>query len=138
MLLLWVIEPQRFDEPVSVIQLLKEAGATLAKAHKAVTLIAEGKRAVLGVQKSADQLRPVLKRHGIGVGRPALRKGRMDIKKLRERLGLTQEEFAVRFALPVDSLQNWEQERSSPDPAARLLLAVIDKHPEVVDDVLTH
>jgi len=37
---------------------------------------------------------------------------------------------------PPATLRNWEQGRSRPDAATRVLLAVIAKHPEAVEDVL--
>ena len=61
----------------------------------------------------------------------------VDAKSVRERLGLSQAEFALRFGLELDTVQNWEQERYRPDPAARLLLSIIDRDPKLVDSVLT-
>lgn len=59
-----------------------------------------------------------------------------DIKKIRRRLKLDQKQFAERFGLSVDSIQNWEQGRRLPDGPAKVLLAVIAKHPKAVDDAL--
>src|SRR5215472_8762882 len=39
-------------------------------------------------------------------------------KRLRERLGLTQEEFAARYHIPVGTLRDWEQGRKRPDAPA--------------------
>jgi putative transcriptional regulator len=52
--------------------------------------------------------------------------------RIRERLKLTQEEFAARFEIPLGTLRDWEQGVSYPDSAARTLLRVIDKDPEAV------
>lgn len=60
----------------------------------------------------------------------------VDVRKLRARMGLSQSEFATKFGLPPATLRNWEQGRSRPDAPTRVLLAVIDKHPEAVEDVL--
>lgn len=38
----------------------------------------------------------------------------MFIKELRNRLGLTQNEFAERFGIPVRTVQQWEQGRQEP------------------------
>jgi len=38
--------------------------------------------------------------------------------------------------VPVETVRNWEQGRSHPDAPTRVLLAVIAKHPEAVEDVL--
>jgi len=59
-----------------------------------------------------------------------------DIRKVRTRMGLSQAEFATRFGFPPATLRNWEQGRARPDAPTRVLLAVIAKHPEAVEDVL--
>lgn len=52
------------------------------------------------------------------------------IKTLRRALGLTQEEFATRYHIPVGTLRDWEQGRSEPDQPTRAYLAVIARDPE--------
>jgi len=59
-----------------------------------------------------------------------------DVRKVRRRLKLTQSEFATKFGFSHAVLRNWEQGRNRPDGAARVLLAVIDRHPEAVEDSL--
>lgn len=59
-----------------------------------------------------------------------------DVKATRARLGLTQAAFAARFHLPVSSIRDWEQHRTTPDPAARVLLRVIDHNPKAVERAL--
>jgi len=46
-------------------------------------------------------------------------------KTLRRALGLTQEEFAARFQIPIGTLRDWEQGRAEPDQPARAYLKVI-------------
>jgi putative transcriptional regulator len=53
-------------------------------------------------------------------------------KILRLRLGLTQEEFAAKFHLPLGTIRDWEQGVHRPDKAAEVLLKVIAKDPEAV------
>ena len=60
----------------------------------------------------------------------------IDIRGVRRKMGLSQAQIATRFGLPPATLRNWEQGRSRPDAPTRVLLAVIAKHPEAVDDVL--
>jgi putative transcriptional regulator len=60
----------------------------------------------------------------------------VDVRKVRTKMGLSQTEFATKFGLPPATLRNWEQGRSRPDAPTRVLLAVIAKHPEAVEDVL--
>jgi putative transcriptional regulator len=53
-------------------------------------------------------------------------------RPIRFRLGLSQEEFAARYHIPVGTLRDWEQGRFEPDAAARAYLHVIAQEPEVV------
>jgi len=62
----------------------------------------------------------------------------IDVRKIRRRLKMTQSEFASKFGLPAAVVSNWEQGRNTPDTAARVLLAVIDRHPEAVADTLSN
>lgn len=50
-------------------------------------------------------------------------------KTLRRTLGLTQEEFAARYHIPLGTLQDWEQGRSEPDQPARAYLHAIAHDP---------
>ncbi len=60
----------------------------------------------------------------------------VDVRKVRTKMGLSQTQFATKFGFPPATLRNWEQGRSSPDAPTRVLLAVIARHPEAVEDVL--
>jgi len=60
----------------------------------------------------------------------------VDISEVRRRMGLSQTQFATKFGFPPATLRNWEQGRARPDAPTRVLLAVIAKHPETVEDVL--
>jgi putative transcriptional regulator len=59
-----------------------------------------------------------------------------DVAALRRRLGISQVEFAARFGFSAATVRNWEQGRAVPDGPARVLLAVIDREPQVVDRAL--
>jgi putative transcriptional regulator len=58
------------------------------------------------------------------------------VKALRQRLGMTQAEFAEAFHLPITTLRDWEQRRSTPDAPARALLLAIERDPEVMRRLL--
>jgi putative transcriptional regulator len=60
----------------------------------------------------------------------------IDVKGIRARRGLTQEEFCSRYGLSVASLRDWEEGRFSPDPTARAYLTVIDRAPDAVEKAL--
>lgn len=57
-------------------------------------------------------------------------------KIIRRALGLSQEEFATRFHIPIGTLRDWEQGRAEPDQAARAYLTVIARAPEAVEKAL--
>jgi putative transcriptional regulator len=61
----------------------------------------------------------------------------IDVCKIRRQLGLSQDEFAAKFALPVGTVREWEQERRRPEGAARVLLTVIEKDPDALARALT-
>jgi putative transcriptional regulator len=54
------------------------------------------------------------------------------VRALREKLKLTQEEFAARFHLPLGTIRDWEQGAHHPDKAAQVLLTVIARDPDAV------
>src|SRR5258706_5607328 len=60
----------------------------------------------------------------------------VDVRKVRLKMGLSQAQFATKFGLPPATLRNWEQGRARPDAPTRVLLAVIARHPETVEEVL--
>lgn len=59
-----------------------------------------------------------------------------DVRSVRQKLGLSQSQFAARFGFSPSTVKNWEQGRTQPDGPARTLLAVITHHPEAVEDAL--
>ncbi len=66
--------------------------------------------------------------------------GRMNrtpqVRVIRRALGLSQEEFAARFHIPLGTLRDWEQGRKDPDAAARAYLVVIGRNPSAVAEAL--
>ena len=55
---------------------------------------------------------------------------RIDVKAIRARLDMTQEEFAGRFGFSVNTLRHWEQGSRQPEGPTRAYLLVIDRAPE--------
>lgn len=124
-------------QPVNVARALKGLGLSLRKAHLVLDRLAEGK----DVPAELDA-QPV-EQHGLegllALGVEAHRIAsppQVDVRAIRENLGLSQADFATRFGLEVDTIRNWEQGRYAPDRAAVILLTVIEHHPEAVDSAL--
>src|SRR6202790_4377116 len=57
-------------------------------------------------------------------------------KIIRRALGLTQEEFAAHYHIPLGTLRDWEQGRAEPDQPTRAYLTLIARDPEHVNRLL--
>ena len=60
----------------------------------------------------------------------------VDVSALRQRMGMTQEQFAARFGFSVATLRHWERGDRSPQGAALVLLNVIKRAPDAVQAAL--
>jgi putative transcriptional regulator len=58
--------------------------------------------------------------------------GTPEVRDLRRRAHLTQQEFAARLGVPVETIRNWEQGKRAPRGPARALLTVIAHAPDMV------
>lgn len=59
-----------------------------------------------------------------------------DAKAVRDKLGLTQSQFASLIGISPRTLQNWEQGHRHPEGTARALLRVAESHPDAVLEAL--
>ena len=87
-----------------------------------------GRRLVAGLSEALAHARGEIELPSYTVTVP----DRVDVAKLRQRLGLSQSAFAHAFGLNVTAIHAWEQGRRRPDRTARILLAVIAKEPAAV------
>jgi putative transcriptional regulator len=60
----------------------------------------------------------------------------IDVRAIRDKLGLSRPAFAERFGLAVGAVRDWEQGLRRPDPAARVLLLVIGRTPDAVAEAV--
>ena len=60
----------------------------------------------------------------------------VNVKKIRRRLGLSQEAFAQKYGFALSAVRDWEQGRRTPERSARILLKIVDKEPEAVSRAL--
>jgi putative transcriptional regulator len=60
-----------------------------------------------------------------------------DVAAIRARAGLSQAQFARSIGVSVGTLRGWEQGRRRPDGPARVLLALIEKRPQIVQEALS-
>lgn len=136
----YVLEPVigAFAETVTAAQILIRGGVGPSKARTVVERLLGGEAVALAIPAldSADAFEGALRTLGIRAQRrqaPAT----VDVAAIRRGLGLTQEEFAARFALSVANIRNWEQGRSQPDDASRAFLTVIEKAPAIADEAVS-
>ncbi len=61
----------------------------------------------------------------------------IDVARIREKVHMSQSEFAASFGVSVRTVQQWEQGRAVPSGPARAFLMVIDREPQAVRRALT-
>lgn len=120
----------------AVAKALVAVGVPLLAAKRAVDSLYLRRSGVVEAQHLHDLevLRAALAAQGVSVARLEVRK--VDLKALRERLGVSQEAFALRYGLDVATLRNWEQGRTQPDGPAAVLLQLIERDPDKVVELL--
>ena len=60
----------------------------------------------------------------------------VDVRALRAKVGMTQEQFAARFGFSTATLRHWERGDRVPHGPALVLLNVIDHNPNAVIEAL--
>ena len=70
--------------------------------------------------------------HGVRVHRPRV----VDVKAVRAKVGMTQEQFAARFGFSTATRRHWERGDRNPQGPALVLLNVIERNPQAVIDAL--
>ncbi|MES1948271.1 XRE family transcriptional regulator [Salinisphaera sp. C84B14] len=60
-----------------------------------------------------------------------------DVKAVRDKVGMTQHEFAASFGISLETLRDWERGGRQPHGPARVLLNVLDRRPDAVLSALT-
>lgn len=56
----------------------------------------------------------------------------IDVKNVRAKMGMTQNEFASAFGISVSTLRHWERGDRVPQGPALVLLNVVEKEPQAV------
>ena len=127
---------RRLGDAFEVARLLTRAGVPVRTAKRAIDGLAAGRTAYVEAPSVADyeSLKRRMAVQNVAVHRIALRA--VDVKALRARLGISQEDFAGRFGLDVATVRNWEQGRTTPDGPAAALLHLIDRDPDKVVELL--
>jgi DNA-binding transcriptional regulator YiaG len=128
---------RRSPATIPIARALMRRHVPVKDAYDAITrlLTEESVTVRVPMVEDSDYFQSEIRSHGAEV--VSIKEPRnVDAKSVREQTGLSQEQFATTFGLDVATVRNWEQGRSSPDTAARVLLAVIEKEPEAVKRAL--
>ncbi len=121
--------------PIDLARLLTRHGPSLKRAHATLNRITADEAVVVRLWSEAlDDLPGQFA--AFGVEASPLTIPEVDTRAIRARLGLSQADFAVRFGFELDTVQNWDQGRHAPDSATRVLLAIIDRDPALVEAVM--
>ncbi|WP_454758274.1 helix-turn-helix domain-containing protein [Caulobacter segnis] len=95
--------------------------------------MSNGTRIIDGLKDAAAHARGGM----VGVRERAVRvPDNIDVRAIRQKLGLTQQQFAIQFGFSLATLRNWEQGTRVPPGSSRVLLTVIDRAPEAVRKAL--
>lgn len=62
----------------------------------------------------------------------------LDVKNIRTKIGMSQNEFASAFGISVSTLRHWERGDRTPHGPALVLLNVVSKEPSAVLKALSH
>lgn len=126
---------------IAATRALAQCGVTLLKAKRAVEAVLEGGEATLSLPKVASRDRLIEALSAAGVGGNFLRKtlwikskdeAKRWVKGVREKAGLTQEQFAIIYGLDLKTLRKYEQGESIPATSVRSYLQMIEADPEAV------
>ncbi|MGH6980002.1 MAG: helix-turn-helix domain-containing protein [Stellaceae bacterium] len=127
-----------FRKTVTAALALAKRHLTLGQAKRIVERLMVGERVAVEIPMIEDRqtFRRDLEANGVHVEfrDPP---DNVNVKAIREKTGLSQEEFALRYGLEVASLRNWEQGRTQPELAVRVLFRVIERNPRAVEEALT-
>jgi len=58
------------------------------------------------------------------------------VKRIRQNLHKTQQEFALMIGISLATLRNWEQGRRRPEGPAMVLLKIAQTNPELISQAL--
>ena len=127
---------RRLGDVFEVIRLLVRSGVSVRTAKSAIDDLVAGRIAYIDAPAVADyaRLKREMTKQNLTAHRIELR--RVDVKALRQRLGISQDAFAGRYGLDVATVRNWEQGRTIPEGPAAALLQLIDRDPDKIVELL--
>ncbi len=104
--------------------------------HRLLTTLLQERRVVVEVPVVEDLPLLLSELAALDIKASVYDPPKVNVRAVREKLGLSQDDFAVQYGLDASTVRNWEQGRSEPDKAARMALWVIATHPDAVREAL--
>lgn len=121
---------------ISAIIALVKRWAPVLRAKRTVEAMLEHERAFIMLPKLESFEALAAELAEAGVRATTIANDDVDVKAVRERLDLTQEQFALHYGLELDAVRNWEHGRRKPDTAAQSYLRAIRNDPVAVETAL--
>jgi DNA-binding transcriptional regulator YiaG len=115
---------------VSVALALARRGLSMVRAKHAVEEMVEHGHVVVPVPMVENEAVLANELADAGCSAALVSRRDVNVRGLRERLRLTQEQFALRYGFDIDALRNWERGRRKPDLAAQSYFRVIERLPD--------
>lgn len=114
---------------------LARRGMTMLRAKRAIEALVEEGRVFVGLLTVEDPKALAEELACAGIAAAAVETPlSVDVRGLRERLGLSREQFAMRYGFEIETLRNWETSRRELDAATRSYLRAISNAPEHVEE----
>jgi DNA-binding transcriptional regulator YiaG len=120
--------------PIDAMFALARRGLSMLKAKRYIETLTEQGKAFVHLPAVEDSA--VLTRDLAATGIEAVRLDEprtTDVRTIRKHLGLSREQFALRYGLEVETIRNWETGKREPDTTARSYLRAIANDPEKVE-----
>lgn len=124
------------DAPRSVdaMFVLARRGLSMLKAKRHIETLLEQGKAFVQLPTVEDPQAVTQELAAAGVDAIRLEQSQVpDVLAIRKRLGLSREQFALRYGLEVETIRNWETGKREPDTTARSYLRAISNDPERVE-----
>ena len=118
---------------VDAMHALARRSLTMLRAKRAVEALVGDGRTFVDLPAVEDTGALTADLAGAGIAAAPVEVRKIDVRDLRKRLGLSREQFALRYGLEVETLRNWETGRRELDSTARSYLRAISNNPVHVE-----
>jgi putative transcriptional regulator len=116
---------------ITATKALAKRGMTMLRAKRAVETMIDKGEAVIEVPIVEDVMTFYNDLAKAGISASRIASEPLDLQAVRVGRGLTQEQFARRYNLALDAIQNWERGVRTPDRSMQSYLRVIAAYPEI-------